>query len=100
MLFRPVEAEEAISVSLVHGCFGRVGEAADSIFGVGYCHTVYQQINFVACYGLVFINTFHLTVHFDTVESLFEVYFQLLFQAAVFTQVDRGQYGVSCPFRV
>ena len=39
---RLVETQQAGSVTLVHGGFGGVGEAADGIFLAGNRHAVYQ----------------------------------------------------------
>ena len=80
----PVEAQQAGAVSLVHGCFGRVGEAADGILFRGGCHTVNQQKNGISGFRLVFVDAHHFTIYFQAGETLLHVYLQLLLQRAVF----------------
>ena len=95
-----VEPQQAGAVSFVHGCLCRVGEAAHGVlFGRG-CHTVNQQENGVSLFRLVFVDAHHLTVHFQTGETLLHVYLQLLLQRAVFAQQYRGEHGISGSFRI
>ena len=99
-----VEAEEAIPVSLVHGRFGRIGEAADTVFAIIGCHAIYQQIDvlffiFGSCLLQKIFYTDYFTVHLYTGKSLFQVHFQLLEQFTAFTGHHRSENRVFRSFR-
>ena len=83
---RLVETQQAGSVTLVHGGFGRVGKAADGIFVAGNRHAVYQEEYGIAVFGAVLVDAYHLSIYFQTVEALLHVYFQLLLQSTSFTK--------------